>query len=267
MAKNYTLERIGMMDNARLQTKLIKDRVESQISAIQRFLDDAIRAASRMAHELTNSSSLIKSEINRMTKYAVDGIIQIYKEVNIEMEKTIKESRKLNDTIIECMKQVIDYGEDDFKNGMKRIGEMGATALANGYWGKIKKWRVWDIETLNALFGMSYIGSMIQETQTTQIPRFHQGGQIPGEGWFLGLEGEGVLNRQAMGRLGDEGLAALNQGANMGGGVTQISIKIYAWDGDDVEETIRKKIIPQLRELSEAGEVVVHENGVKHAVA
>jgi TP901 family phage tail tape measure protein len=91
---------------------------------------------------------------------------------------------------------------------------------------------------------------------------FHGGGAIPGEGLFLGLEGEGVLTRRAMGNLGIEGLQRLNQGG--GTGETYIFV-IQAMDGEDVERVIDRRIIPMLREKSEAGVTVIHERGIKSA--
>jgi TP901 family phage tail tape measure protein len=127
---------------------------------------------------------------------------------------------------------------------------------------------------LNDLFGQSTTFEELEkygrnsEYYKNIMPsmKFHSGGLIPGEGYFLGMAGEGVLSREAMGNIGLEGLSRLNQGGGVGGPV-QITFEIYAWDGEDVEAVIRKKIIPQLREMSEAGEVVIHENGVEHAVA
>lgn len=93
-------------------------------------------------------------------------------------------------------------------------------------------------------------------------PKFHLGGMIPGEGLFLGLSGEGILNRRATERIGESGLAALNEGRGVG--ETYVFV-IHAMDGEDVERVLDKKIIPMIREKSEAGITVIHENGVKHA--
>jgi len=94
-------------------------------------------------------------------------------------------------------------------------------------------------------------------------PKFHVGGFVPDEGWFLGLKGEGVLNRDAMGRIGTGGLQALNEGRGVGNTIVYV---IQAWDAEDVERVLDRKIIPKLREKSEAGIEVIHEYGVKKAV-
>jgi hypothetical protein len=93
------------------------------------------------------------------------------------------------------------------------------------------------------------------------LQSFHTGGIIPFEGLFRGLSGEGVLNRDAMGRLGEEGLAKLNQGG--AAGETYIFV-INAMDGTDVERVIERRIIPSLREKSKAGVEIIHENGIRH---
>lgn len=102
------------------------------------------------------------------------------------------------------------------------------------------------------------------EYYKANMPSFHTGGLISGEGFFLGLEGEGVLNRSAMRRIGTSGLSRLNGGDTTVGG-TRNTFVIYAWDGEDVERTIEKKIIPVLREKSEAGVTVIHKNGIRNA--
>ena len=91
---------------------------------------------------------------------------------------------------------------------------------------------------------------------------FHSGGVIPGEGMFLGLRGEGVLNRSAMGYLGEQGFNRLNSGQGIG---STNQFIIYAWDGADVERAITDKIIPALRDKSEAGVEIIHERGIRSA--
>ena len=92
----------------------------------------------------------------------------------------------------------------------------------------------------------------------------HSGGLLRDEGLFLGLKGEGVLNRSAMGMLGEGGLQRLNQGKAAG---NVIHVTIQAMDGSDVRRVFENEIIPLLRETSEAGINVIHENGIQHDVA
>lgn len=92
----------------------------------------------------------------------------------------------------------------------------------------------------------------------------HSGGLLRDEGLFIGLEGEGVLNKSAMERLGEGGLQRLNQGKAAG---NEIHITIQAMDGNDVRRVFEDEIIPLMRESSEAGVSVIHENGIQHSVA
>jgi len=90
----------------------------------------------------------------------------------------------------------------------------------------------------------------------------HDGGLLNDEGLFLGLSGEGVLNRTAMQSLGESGLNRLNEGENNTGG-NRYEFYIQAWDGEDVERVLTEKIIPALAEKSEAGVEIIHERGIK----
>jgi hypothetical protein len=92
--------------------------------------------------------------------------------------------------------------------------------------------------------------------------KLHSGGLLSGEGLFLGLAGEGILNRGAMSRIGERGLENLNQGQGIG---TTYIFEIHAWDGADVERVVSDKVIPVLKEQSAAGVEVIHENGVRAA--
>lgn len=96
------------------------------------------------------------------------------------------------------------------------------------------------------------------------VINFHSGGAIPGEGLFLGLSGEGVLNRRAMSSIGSRGLDAMNSGDVPG---TRYEFTIYAMDGTDVERVLTEKIIPSLQSRTEAGEEVIHIRGVKQEIA
>ena len=152
----------------------------------------------------------------------------------------------------------------NYKNGelqiglLKRIydalGDTYANELLNAG-GNVTRWA----KSLQA-GAWNYTGGVNSPLIT---PTFHTGGFVHDEGLFLGLKGEGVLNRNAMGALGAEGLANLNSGRGMGNTIVYV---IQAWDGEDVERVLDRKIIPKLREKSEAGIEVIHEYGVKKAV-
>ncbi|OPL13100.1 MAG: hypothetical protein AVO39_11040 [delta proteobacterium MLS_D] len=92
---------------------------------------------------------------------------------------------------------------------------------------------------------------------------YHTGGMISNEGLFLGLSGEGVLNRMAMSNIGSEGLRRLNAGGSVG---NTMYITIQAWDGEDVERVFENRIIPMLKRTSEAGVEVIHESGIRYAM-
>ena len=118
----------------------------------------------------------------------------------------------------------------------------------------------WEKSKTNALWNQ-FLGA---QGYPTEYPLFHSGGMISGEGMFLGLRGEGVLNRSAMGILGESGLDQLNQGRVP---VTVNKIIIQGWDGEDIKRVILDDVIPILNEMSEAGVDVIHERGIKHEVA
>jgi hypothetical protein len=94
----------------------------------------------------------------------------------------------------------------------------------------------------------------------SNIISFDTGGIIPSNGLFLGHKGEGVLNQRAMERFGESGLSAINKGAAP---AQTITIIIQAWDGADVERVVKNKVVPILKNISEAGVTVIHENGIR----
>ena len=94
---------------------------------------------------------------------------------------------------------------------------------------------------------------------TLITPKYHTGGVL-NEGYFLGLSGEGVLNRRAMSNIGAVGLQDLNEGKQFGGDT--YNFVIQAWDGEDVERVLTEKIIPSLKDRSQDGEGIMFSRGL-----
>ncbi|MBA7556596.1 hypothetical protein ES705_49311 [subsurface metagenome] len=94
------------------------------------------------------------------------------------------------------------------------------------------------------------------------LESFQRGGFIPDTGLFYGHRGEGVLSRTGMGLLGMEGLNQLNLG-RMPATKNEYHFYIQAWDGDDIERVLTDKVIPMLKEKSEAGVEIIHERGIR----
>ncbi|GAF78514.1 unnamed protein product, partial [marine sediment metagenome] len=111
--------------------------------------------------------------------------------------------------------------------------------------------------------GSGYGDEFLRDLYKATAPNFHTGGLLD-EGLFLGLRGEGVLNKSAMSNIGAEGLRSLNEGKTLGD--TTFSFVIQAWDGNDVRRVFEDEIIPLIKETTEAGVEVVHERGIRHEV-
>ena len=148
--------------------------------------------------------------------------------------------------------------------------------------------RSWDIETDVVVVGYGYAGGIASMeasgtigTQPGAFPAdyeallkqwlkdykgitLHRGGLLDSEGLFLGQSSEGVLTRRAMQNIGMEGLNRLNSGQAVGNSYTFV---INALDGADVERVLEEKIIPSLKRKSAAGVEILHERGLKRAMA
>lgn len=158
-------------------------------------------------------------------------------------------------TAIEKMREKIIT---DLLYNFERVDQNKKTSLAG------IETRGWDL-ALAEQYADAAQEAIIRAMQgDAAVSQFHTGGIIPDEGWFLGLRGEGVLNRTAMGYLGSEGFRRLNEGRPAG---EKYVFVINAMDGEDVARVVDKKIIPAIRERSEAGFEIIHERGIKHEVA
>ncbi len=151
-------------------------------------------------------------------------------------------------------KFIWDFGLDNFASFVTKNAHFPVYSDAL-FMEMFAKWKESD-KTLNWVIQQYQKGGALSP--------FHSGGIIPGEGLFLGLSGEGVLNRSAMGRLGESGLRSLNEGRAP---MQPLQIIIQAWDGKDVERVVREKVVPIFKSISEAGVTVVHGNGIKYATS
>lgn len=97
-------------------------------------------------------------------------------------------------------------------------------------------------KTLGSLFA-SFIPNFSFFHSGGQIKRAHSGMDLrQDEVPIVAQEGEGILTRQGMSRLGSNGLAALNRGEGMAsGGGSPTVVVIQAWDTRDLERN-RKSI-------------------------